>query len=434
MSRRPVSTIAVPSNSNRTRFISLIDREKIPVDLLIGHDAGPSGTFLPVFAHEFFCDEGNDTALPKAAVAHLARGGRLILDLSTEALVLEPPQHIFSRKLERLHLALEQLGVTTPANVCLLTANSAPDSAYGSWCRRRGLQPAVTVIGYDFYLFECGLALARHFAQNDLGERLLGAARPSAAGQAHRPKLFSCLNLRAKPHRYAVVAHLLNKGLLQRSTVSFIGSPDASRADDADPVSEFLVRLSGAGALLDARRRLDEMTPIVLDFQPNELQQRLYVPSTAPGVWDAALCLQPGSQQNPLLLDSYVDIVTESWFTDGSCRYLTEKTLRPLATLKPFLHVGTPFALKRLRELGFQTFSPFIDETYDEIADPVARMNLILGEVDRLSAMGFDGLDGLYRALWPRIEHNYRHLLIAPHSWMSGQIAQDVTERFASAA
>lgn len=40
----------------------------------------------------------------------------------------------------------------------------------------------------------------------------------------------------------------------------------------------------------------------------------------------------------------------------------------------PFIVYGSPFTLKSLRELGFKTFSPFIDESYDETISPFRRM------------------------------------------------------------
>ena len=53
----------------------------------------------------------------------------------------------------------------------------------------------------------------------------------------------------------------------------------------------------------------------------------------------------------------------------------------------PFIVYGSPFTLKSLRELGFKTFSPFIDESYDETISPFRRMQKITKEIKRLCSM-----------------------------------------------
>ena len=82
----------------------------------------------------------------------------------------------------------------------------------------------------------------------------------------------------------------------------------------------------------------------------------------------------------------YFNIVTESCYYED-CIYFSEKTFRPISQLTPFLFVGTPFSLAKLREVGFKTFSPYIDESYDEETDNDKRFFMILDEVKRLCNM-----------------------------------------------
>jgi hypothetical protein len=55
-----------------------------------------------------------------------------------------------------------------------------------------------------------------------------------------------------------------------------------------------------------------------------------------------------------------------------------------------FIIVGPANTLKFLKTKGFQTFSPFINETYDSINDPIDRMEAILAEIDRLVILPLD--------------------------------------------
>ena len=65
--------------------------------------------------------------------------------------------------------------------------------------------------------------------------------------------------------------------------------------------------------------------------------------------------------------------------------FRSEKSLRPIAVGKPFILVSTPGSLEYLKSYGFETFSPWINENYDTIVDPVERLNAIAGEMQRLN-------------------------------------------------
>jgi hypothetical protein len=51
---------------------------------------------------------------------------------------------------------------------------------------------------------------------------------------------------------------------------------------------------------------------------------------------------------------------------------------------KPFIVFSTPYFLEDLRSLGFETFSPYINESYDQITDNQERLNTIVAEIERL--------------------------------------------------
>ncbi len=84
-----------------------------------------------------------------------------------------------------------------------------------------------------------------------------------------------------------------------------------------------------------------------------------------------------------------IDIVTETVFAYPHPA-TTEKILRPIVNKRMFLVVGPANTLKFLKTKGFKTFSPFIDETYDSITDPIDRMKAILSVIDRLVTLPLD--------------------------------------------
>jgi hypothetical protein len=65
--------------------------------------------------------------------------------------------------------------------------------------------------------------------------------------------------------------------------------------------------------------------------------------------------------------------------------HLTEKTLRPLACGHPFMILSGPGALDTIREYGFKTFQPYINESYDQEQGPMKRMDMVLKEMSRIN-------------------------------------------------
>lgn len=66
------------------------------------------------------------------------------------------------------------------------------------------------------------------------------------------------------------------------------------------------------------------------------------------------------------------------------CLFFTEKVYRCFALAHPFILMGRPHSLSALRKIGFKTFSPFIDETYDTVEDDYTRFHLIVKEITKL--------------------------------------------------
>jgi hypothetical protein len=69
---------------------------------------------------------------------------------------------------------------------------------------------------------------------------------------------------------------------------------------------------------------------------------------------------------------------------------ITEKTNKPIACCKPFIAFSTPYFLEDVRQLGFETFSPYIDESYDTETDNHKRLNMIVDEIERITNLSAD--------------------------------------------
>ena len=78
----------------------------------------------------------------------------------------------------------------------------------------------------------------------------------------------------------------------------------------------------------------------------------------------------------------------------------------------PFIIATAPNSLQYLKQLGYKTYTPFIDETYDTIQDPGDRMLAILDEVERLCSLSKNDVKQWLRQVRPIAKQN-RNLLLS---------------------
>lgn len=94
----------------------------------------------------------------------------------------------------------------------------------------------------------------------------------------------------------------------------------------------------------------------------------------------------------------------------------TEKTYKPIALKKPFIMFSTPFFLKEFKLMGYKTFSPFIDESYDLIVDNEDRLHAIVNEVSRLCKLPDVEFNTVLQSCRDICEHNYKVYIEAQKS------------------
>lgn len=107
---------------------------------------------------------------------------------------------------------------------------------------------------------------------------------------------------------------------------------------------------------------------------------------------------------------AYFYIATET-FIEGNFASLTEKIFKPIANFLPFVFVSFPGALKLLRNIGFQTFSDYINEDYDEEENSAKRLAMIYKEIKRLCSMSPEEIHRWYWNMMPILTHNHYHLM-----------------------
>jgi hypothetical protein len=107
--------------------------------------------------------------------------------------------------------------------------------------------------------------------------------------------------------------------------------------------------------------------------------------------------------------DIFIDVLSESHVL-GNTFFPTEKTIRPMLLKKPFIVFTSKNYLDYLRQMGFETFYRFWDESYDgyETKD---RYHKILNLIDTLAAKSKSELVDIYNDMKPILDHNYNLLV-----------------------
>lgn len=88
----------------------------------------------------------------------------------------------------------------------------------------------------------------------------------------------------------------------------------------------------------------------------------------------------------PYYENTYFSVVTETNYFKylGEGVLISEKLFKCIYLKHPFIAVSRPYTLKYLRTLGYQTFDPIINESYDEEENDCNRLMMIVDEIKRL--------------------------------------------------
>lgn len=88
-----------------------------------------------------------------------------------------------------------------------------------------------------------------------------------------------------------------------------------------------------------------------------------------------------------LYRETLISLVGETLHDDfeGTSLFYTEKTFKPMNFLHPVLIFGQPCINTSLPEIGFKCYSKHFDLSFDQIVDPVVRLNTQLETIEKLN-------------------------------------------------
>jgi len=111
-----------------------------------------------------------------------------------------------------------------------------------------------------------------------------------------------------------------------------------------------------------------------------------------------------------LHLDTYINFTVETWLGHSAVGdwelNLTEKVIKPIAAMQPFILASQPRALEFLRDEGYKTFDRWWDESYDTELDHFRRLELCVNIFEKLSGLSHTELAQMMHEMLPVLEHN----------------------------
>jgi UDPglucose 6-dehydrogenase len=192
-----------------------------------------------------------------------------------------------------------------------------------------------------------------------------------------KPKKFLCFNKLPRAHRVKLIEKFLEHNILDEGFYSFLPMNGMDTKDFSwiDTLPDTFVNVKAN----------KDKFPLKLNLSPHR--------SMNPSMLDI--------EDLPCFDDSYFSIVTETTFYSNRTKhsdsfntfqrhatlddiFITEKTFKCIPAMHPFIIFSYPGILSALRTLGYKTFSPMIDETYDTIINDDERFNALWNEITRL--------------------------------------------------
>ena len=110
------------------------------------------------------------------------------------------------------------------------------------------------------------------------------------------------------------------------------------------------------------------------------------------------------------LNQSFIYLIIET-VCDYPYPFFTEKTWRAMVTGRPFMMINSKNSLKKLQDLGFQTFANWWDESYDQKESAADRIELVTQTLASFRELSINQMQELNKEMLPVIKHNQNHLV-----------------------
>lgn len=196
-----------------------------------------------------------------------------------------------------------------------------------------------------------------------------------------RSKKFLNMGTKDYPYRKFLLSHIIQNNLLSEGFVSY--------------------KRLNAGTLLPSQYTQEQSDEIL--SQANSIDSYLPLPELDNS---EEYTLMPRN----FMSDSYLNMVTDTFYEPSDGTFISEKVFNAIRHEQMFIMMSPPNTLQYLRDAGYQTFSNYIDESYDSIDNSYHRLHAITKAFIEFTTQPIERIREIYIDCKPIIDHNAKRL------------------------
>lgn len=274
-----------------------------------------------------------------------------------------------------------------PAAILYLTGDQSGPDTYQKWCSINNPQDQIKVISS----ISLSMYLHKHYMRRNLNIKF-DKILDYKSKNKDKLYLFDCTNMRPRPHRVLNFLHMLNSGLLELGNISMCSRDQWKPFINVDD-KNFLMSYGLPADILS--RLTPEMTPMIAKYNYEHDLSHYY--HYVERILD------------DMYRNSWVSLISESSYFDHEFNnFISEKTFKPIASMQPFMILGSKGVLKYLHRLGFKSFDQHIDESYSDENDG-NRFQAIINSIKKIEQIN-DKVEW-YASMKDILEHNHSMFL-----------------------
>lgn len=170
-----------------------------------------------------------------------------------------------------------------------------------------------------------------------------------------------CLNGRPDWHRYYILQRLYDKNLLNCNYISFLNR--YNNIEKEVPIEKFFNLYNGDPIYI--KDLLANRKSIVLDRTNDQIHR------------------DDRSHDSVIYDQTSISLVTETYADARRGLFITEKSYKPIANCHFQIWISQPGIVEFFRNLGFDMFDDFVDNSYDIVVDDILRFESALDSVEK---------------------------------------------------
>ena len=262
--------------------------------------------------------------------------------------------------LKRLHNKLHQYKI--PTNQCILSfAGYNQSDWYETFCDKYNISQKIHLYHNHWVWKTKGEEFSEYMKEEEFD-------KINFEYKVEKKKYdFNCLNRRLRTHRLYVLAKLNQMNLIDNNIVTYDFTIEENR-----PHLKEVPDIENNQDLFDFK----DLKKYLIDLQINK-DKKLYDFDNLQNLHGIQ------HESSDVYKNSMFTFVTETSYLEGEF-YISEKVVKAIGQNHPFIVFGNYGTLKELKRLGFKTFEPFIDESYDSEKNVQKRIDLIFDEINKL--------------------------------------------------